>query len=81
MDGSENIRSSLADMAATAEKTKRAGAAIAEGASARHEAVCARLDVLRHQAVTDSGAAEEYQTLIEERGRLNIVLGQSRKES
>ncbi len=59
-------------------KTTRAGSAIASAAAERREVVEARIGELRSKFLTDSAAAEEYQTLVLERGQLDIVLGSAR---
>ena len=51
---------------------------IAASAAGRLNIIQARIDELRRKAVLDPAAAEEYQALIEERGRLDLILADFR---
>jgi len=59
-------------------KTARADSAIASAAAERREVVETKIADLRPKVLTDAAAAEAYQTLVHERGQLDIVLGSAR---
>lgn len=71
----ESLRRNLADGAAAGARAARSSHEIVQAAEDRHAAVSARLDELRPLAQTDAKAADEYGSLIGERGQLNLVLG------
>ena len=74
----DEIRKNLSDLASMAGKAARAGEKIATAAAERRDVVDARIAELRPRVLLDEAAAQEYQDLIEERGRIDIVLGQAR---
>jgi len=80
MPDTSEIRRRLAELSAMGGKAALAGVKIAEAAAGRRAVVQSRIDDLRPKALTDAAAAAEYQTLIEERGRLDQVIGRSRAE-
>lgn len=73
----EDLRSRIGRTVASLRQIRRQGEAIAAGAAERLETVNARLAALRHHAVTDRAAADEYMQLTEEKGALLRTLAQS----
>jgi hypothetical protein len=69
----DSLRADLAALAGDKAKTDAADGHIRETARARLEVVQARIDELKPKAMTDDAAGEEYQMLIAERGRLNLI--------
>lgn len=70
-----DLRRRLGALSAMAAKTSAAEKRIVEAAAERRGVIQSRLDELRPKAISDAAAGDEYQTLIHERGRLDIVLG------
>lgn len=74
----DSLRQNLSDLAGQQAKAAASGGKIHDSARVRLGVVQARMEELRPKALTDQAAADEYQALTEETGRLNIVLGQAR---
>ncbi|MDP3327188.1 hypothetical protein [Parvibaculum sp.] len=74
----DDLRSSLSALAGAGVKAARAGESISNAAAERHGAVMARMSELSPDTLSDPAAAEEYSTLVRERGQLDVVLGQER---
>ncbi len=70
----DSLKRDLSDLAADAGAAERSAAEIHTSAAHRREVVAARLAELRTKAITEDGAAQEYQDLVSERGRLDLVL-------
>lgn len=70
----DSIRRDLADTAAAISNTERSAAEILRAAEQRRAMVVKRLDEMRAAALSDGRAADEYQALIEERGRLDLII-------
>jgi len=70
----EDLSGALAELAGLSMRQKRAEHSIANAAAARREEIDGNLAKLRSRALTDAAAAEEYQALVLERGRLDRVL-------
>lgn len=75
----ENVRRQIGELSGLAEKTDAAERKILEAAEKRLETVESRLGELRTRALVDTEAGKEYQGLALERGRLNMVIAQARK--
>ena len=75
----EKVRAKLAALAGHSAVAAEVDRRIAEQAAARMNAITARLDVLRPSVLTDPAAEDEYQQLVDERGRLMEVVGRQRK--
>lgn len=75
----DKIHAALGDLAALSAKTEAAERRILERAEARLGEIAGRLNEIRPQALLDDAVSDEYQRLILERGRLNIVVAQSRR--
>jgi hypothetical protein len=75
----DKIRTKLAALAGHSAVAAEVDRRIAEQAAARIDAITARLDVLRPSVLTDPAAEDEYQRLVDERGRLMEVVGGSAK--
>lgn len=73
------LRRNLADLSASKSAIARQNNEIIKAAEDRHGAVLARLDELRPKVHTDQSAADEYGALVEERGQLEIVMGEGRR--
>jgi hypothetical protein len=71
----ESLRADLGKIAKGQVAAGDATANLRRSAEERMEQVDARLAELQPKAITDAGAGEEYQALIEERGTLARVLG------
>lgn len=69
----EKLLASLSSLSARTEKSEQK---ILDAAVARYEEVDARLEAIRPDAILH--AADEYQTLIMERGRLDRVIAQAK---
>jgi hypothetical protein len=74
MMNTDDVRAGLIKGAAAAQRIDADGEAIRTQAMARHDAIQARLKVLMPKVNFDAAAADEYQALIAERGRLELVL-------
>lgn len=70
----ESLKRDLSDLAAHAGAADRSAEEIRTAAADRREAVTSRLAELRTKAITEDGAAKEYQDLVSERGRLDLAL-------
>lgn len=77
--GMAAIRRRLGDLGRASAKTDAAERQILEAAEDRHQAVQRAIDALRPRAVADREAAERYQELVEERGRLWKVIAAARE--
>jgi hypothetical protein len=73
----DEIRRFLGGLASIRQRTQNVDLKIAEAARVRRAFVEGRLNELRPKTMTDAEAAAEYQALVEERGRLDLVLAQS----
>ncbi len=71
------IKARLVHLSGLAEKTVTAEKAIMKAAVARREVVNRRLDAIRPKVNLDDDAAEQYQDLILERGKLDTVIAGS----
>ena len=60
-------------------QVERAERQILEHAQRLHGEVLAKLDEVRPESLTDDGAAQDYQGLVAERGRLERVIAQARQ--
>lgn len=72
----DELKKRIANVHHQAAKAGAADRNIADSARTRRDQVSERLEELRGAAQTDEAAAEEYQDLLEERGRLDQVIGQ-----
>ena len=77
----EEARKLLAGLRELQVMTARAGARIRDGAVARRGVVDSRLEELRPAGIGDAAAGAEYQALVEERGRLDRVIGSASARS
>jgi len=75
----QETRSSLASLQVLADKTRAAEQNILDAATERREAVQRDLDTMRPQTLTSEDAADHYQALIHERGKLDIVIGSAQR--
>ena len=75
----DEIRSRLGDLAALSAKTEAAERRILEHAEKRLGVIAGRLEEIRPRALLDDALADEYQRLILERGKLNLVVAQARR--
>lgn len=75
----EVARRQLLSLARIADTTRDAERRILEAAMARLEAVDADIDRLRGRALLDEHAGQQYSALIEERGRLALVIARARE--
>lgn len=73
MDTNE-LRKRLARLTAMQQHSTETDRQISEAAESRLAVVKARLDELRPSVLSDNRAAEEYEDLVMESGRLNRVL-------
>lgn len=69
------LKRHLADGAALTQSVQRSGEAIKQAARERREHVSARIAELAPRVHTDAAAGDEYEAMIAERGRLDLVLG------
>ena len=69
----------LVHLGGLAERTAAAERAILAQAEKRRGEVVAQLDQLRGRALADQRAGDEYSRLMEERGQLDIIIGQARE--
>lgn len=67
----------LASLSSLSARTENAEQKIHDAAVARLDEVNARLEAIRPDAVLHAG--DEYQALVLERGRLNMVVAQAKK--
>lgn len=72
-----NAEQLLTSLAGLASRTDASEQKILEAAVSRREEVDARLEAIRPDAILH--AADEYQRLVEERGRLDRVIAQAKK--
>ena len=75
----DKIRAALGDLAALSAKTEAAERRILAQAERRLDVIAGRLDEIRPRALLDEALADEYQRLILERGKLNLVVAQARR--
>lgn len=75
----KNARRQLAELGELSHKTESTEKRILDAAERRLDIVQARLHELQGSAIIDKGAGAEYQNLVLERGRLDIVIAQSKK--
>lgn len=75
----DKIHASLGDLAALSAKTEAAERRILAQAERRLGVIAGRLDEIRPRALLDEAMADEYQRLILERGKLNLVAAQARR--
>lgn len=68
------LKRHLADGAALTQSVQRSSEAIQQAARERREVVAAKLAELTPRVHTDKAAADEYEAMIAERGRLDLVL-------
>lgn len=71
----DSLRRNLADLASSSAHAGRSADEIHKAAEERRAVVMARLDELRPKTFSSHDASLEYSELIEERGRLDVVLG------
>jgi hypothetical protein len=71
----DDLKTSLEGVQKSAADADGAGCKIVEAAEERMAIVDKALDELRPKALTDIAAANEYLDLIEESGRLALVIG------
>ena len=72
-------RARLGALHGHAAKIDAAEKRILESAMARIDQITAHLDKLRPRVLLDKAAADKYTELVEERGKLNIVVAQARQ--
>lgn len=75
----DQIRSRIAALSALAVKTQQTERRILEQAERRLGEIAGRLDEIRPRVLLDDALADEYQRLILERGKLDIVVSQARR--
>jgi len=75
----DKIHAALGDLAALSAKTEAAERRIMTQAERRLGVIAGRLDEIRPRALLDEALADEYQRLILERGKLNLVVAQARR--
>lgn len=75
----DDVRAKLAKLAGHAAVADEVDSRIAAQAAARVDAITKRLDELRPSVLLSPEAEDEYQRLVDERGRLQQVIAQSRK--
>ncbi len=75
----DKIHSALGDLSALASKTEAAERRILAQAERRLDVIAGRLDEIRPRALLDDALSDEYQRLILERGKLNLVVAQARR--
>lgn len=75
----DKIHAALGDLAAMSAKTETAERRILAQAECRLDVIAGRLDEIRPRALLDEALADEYQRLILERGKLNLVVAQARR--
>ena len=73
----DKIRAALGDLAALSAKTEAAVRRILAQAERRLGVIAGRIDEIRPRALLDEALADEYQRLILERGKLNLVVAQA----
>ena len=72
-------RQVLAQLGGHEQAVQAAEQRILHQAEARLGEINTRLDALRAKTATDSAAADEYLALVDERGRLNLVVARARQ--
>lgn len=77
MTDTAEIQRRLSDLAGASAKVYASRLKIKEAVKARLADVRGRLDELRGNAPADAAAADEYQALTEEAGRLEMLLAMS----
>lgn len=75
----DKIHAALGDLAALSAKTEAAERRIMTQAERRLGVIAGQLDEIRPRALLDETLADEYQRLILERGKLNLVVAQARR--
>lgn len=75
----EAVRRHLLGLSRFADKTHDAERRILAAAVARLAVVDADIDRLRDRALLDEYAGQQYSALIEERGRLSLVIARARE--
>lgn len=75
----EVARRQLLSLARIADTTRDVERRILEAAMARLAVVNADIDRLRDRALLDEHAGQQYTALIEERGRLSLVIARARE--
>lgn len=74
----EHMRSRLADLHGMAQQTAAVEKRLLEHSQHRLNDVMADMDKLRHRVATDQAAADAYQRLVIEFGRLQQVIANAR---
>lgn len=75
----DQIHSALGDLSALASKTDAAERRILEQAEKQLGEIATRIDEIRPRVLLDDALSDEYQRLILERGKLNLVVAQARR--
>ena len=75
----DNVRRQLVELSELSSKTEAAERKILETAEEKLAEINERLQKLRPDAVLDAGSSDEYQNLVNDRARLNLVIAQARK--
>lgn len=75
----QDARRQLSGLQLLAYKTEQAERRILQAAEERLDAVQSEIGTLRPRALADADAAERYQALILERGKLQQVIARSRQ--
>lgn len=71
----DSIRSGLEDLAGQETQANLDAQHVKTQAAMRRDQITARMAAIKTQALTSPGAAEEYEALVLERGKLDLVLG------
>lgn len=74
-ESAESVRAALAQVQGNIAGAVRAGASIRDAAIERRDVVDRQLSELRPATLTSEAVARQYSDLIEERGRLDLVIG------
>lgn len=75
----DNTKRKLAELGALSSRTDGAERRILESAESKLQKMQARIAELRHAAMLGGAEAEEYQRLVADRHRLQVVVAQARK--
>lgn len=70
----DSLKRDLADGASAAARIARSDGAIRDAGAKRREEIAKRLEELRPTTLTDKDAAAEYQALLAERGKLDLMV-------
>lgn len=76
----DNTRRQLGELSALSAKTDAAERKILDAAQKRREWVVGQIAELRPRALLESEAGEQYQSLVEERAKLDIVIAQAQRQ-